>query len=70
MLDGELQPLRLQRIESGRSSAMLRVPLAKGRSGVLAVSERARWISFESNGAEVARRALKLVPGEVTTVRY
>ena len=45
------------------------VPIADGRSPVVATPEEARTLVLKKGGQEVARLPLELVPGELKVVR-
>jgi len=70
VLDAADQPLEILRIGTDGIMYTRLWRLEDGSSGVLAVSEKAATLSLRIGTAEVARLPIRLVPGEVTAVRY
>lgn len=66
--DGDGEPLDLLTLSEGGVQAMTHMPVADGRSAVLAVSEKARRVVLWKDDVEVGEVPIFLVAGEVNRV--
>jgi hypothetical protein len=70
VLDAAGQGLDILEIGTDGWSSSPQRRLENGRSGVLSVSERGVTLVLSGAGRELVRLPLRLLPGEVTLVRY
>ncbi len=70
VVDAEAQPLSISSFSAFGSSSGTSHRLEDGRMETAAVSERAAFVVLLRNGAEIARRELVFVPGEVCAIGF
>ena len=69
--DGDDKLVDILTFESGRMSTSIAQPIVEGGTPPLSVSERATRIIFlDGDGDAIAQRPVKLVPGQVTPIRW
>jgi hypothetical protein len=68
--DAEGLPLELVVLRSGSTNSYTSLPLRNGRTGVVAVSGRARTVRLRKQGRLVAEQAVRLAAGEKNEVRF
>ena len=63
--------LQIRQFQEGGWMSSTQFPLSKGGTAPLSVSEIAATVVFlDEKGAEVARRPVSLVPGQVTPIAW